>query len=101
MYDIYSLGLVLLEVAHWKTLPEIMCLEDWPENMSYNSWICAWFLGEDDPSFDVNPLVLLRDIAGDWYWRAANCCIEAHGKQGMDVEELTDQIWSAKVGVKI
>lgn len=100
-YDIYSLGLVLLEVAHWKPLSEIMCLEDWPENTTHNSWIRAWLLGEDDPPFHENPLVLLRDIAGDRYWRAAIRCIEAHGNKGMDVEELTDQTWSAKVGMKI
>lgn len=100
-YDIYSLGLVLLEVAHWKPLPEIMCLEDWPENTSHNPWIRAWLLGDDDPPFDLNPLVLLRDIAGDRYWKAAIRCIEAHGDKGMGVDELTDEAWSAKVGMKI
>lgn len=100
-YDIYSLGLLLLEVAHWKPLPEMMCLEDWPENTSHDCWIRAWLLGDDDPPFDVNPLLSLRDIAGDRYWRVAVRCIEAHGAKGMDVEEFTDQTWSAKVGMKI
>jgi hypothetical protein len=100
-YDIYSLGLVLLEIAHWKTLPNIMCLEDWPENASQNAWIRAWLLGEDDPPFDSNPLLVLRHIAGDRYWKAVNRCIEVHGDKGLHVEEHTDQTWSASVGMKL
>jgi hypothetical protein len=33
-YDIYSLGLVLLEIAHWQPLHRIMCLKRWPESSS-------------------------------------------------------------------
>lgn len=99
-YDIYSLGLVLLEIAHWKPLSEVMCLDEL-ENSSHNAWIRAWLLGEDDPPFDSNPLLMLRDIAGDRYWKAVNRCVEAHGTEGLQVEEHADQAWSASMGIRI
>lgn len=99
-YDIYSLGLVLLEIAHWKSLSEVMCLYE-PENSSHNAGIRAWLLGEEDPPFDSNPLLMLRDIAGDRYWKAVNRCVEAHGTEGLQVEEHADQEWSASMGIRI
>ena len=103
-YDIYSVGLILLEVAHWKTLREIMCLEKSGPDSCQDAYIRAWLLGEeDDPPFDPNPnpLSALRDIAGDKYWEAVTRCIEAHGEKGLQVEESTDQAWSASIGLKI
>ncbi|KAJ5982718.1 prion-inhibition and propagation-domain-containing protein [Penicillium sp. IBT 35674x] len=84
-YDIYSLGLVLLEIAHWRPLHEIMCLKRWPEPSRQDSRIRAWLLKEESfpPYKDADPIGELRDIAGDKYWRAVNRCIVAHGKLGM------------------
>ena len=100
-FDIYSLGLVLLEIAHWKTLRGLMCLENRVDDSSQDSWIRAWLLGEDDPPFESNPLLALRDVAGDRYWEAVTRCIEAHGENGLHVAEQTDQTWSASSNVKL
>lgn len=102
-YDIYSLGLVLLEIAHWKPLHTIMCLKRWPEPSAQNPKIRGWLLGEErrPPFKDSNPLSGLRDIAGDKYWRAASRCLVAHGDMGMRVEEGSDQSHDSKIGIKL
>ncbi|CEJ81043.1 hypothetical protein VHEMI01195 [[Torrubiella] hemipterigena] len=66
-YDIYSLGLVLLEVAHWKPLNELLCLRRWPIPSNQDARTRMWLLGEDFPLFKSNPLPDLREVAGDRY----------------------------------
>ncbi|KAM0547593.1 hypothetical protein ACHAPJ_010337, partial [Fusarium lateritium] len=92
-YDIYSLGLVLLEIAHWKPLNKMMCLRKWPTPSAQDVRIRGWLLEEDPrpPFKDSNPLLELRDIAGDKYWKATRRCLVAHGEWGMQVEENPDQ----------
>ncbi|CRG92692.1 hypothetical protein PISL3812_09757 [Talaromyces islandicus] len=99
-YDIYSLGLVLLEIAHWKPLHRIMRLKRWPTPSAQDSRIRAWLLEEEDyPPFDGNPLLELRDIAGDRYWKAVTRCIVAHGEKGLHVDEKANQAWCTDVGI--
>ena len=43
-YDIYSLGLILLEVAHWKPLRELMCLDNCEPGSSQDSCVRGWLL---------------------------------------------------------
>lgn len=87
IFDIYSLGLVLLEVAHWRPLHEIMCLKKWPVSSRQDSRIRTWLLKEErfPPFKDADPLGELRTIAGDGYYRAVRCCIIAYGEEGMRV----------------
>ncbi|KAF4957170.1 hypothetical protein FSARC_11379 [Fusarium sarcochroum] len=93
-YDIYSLGLVLLEIAYWKPLHKIMCLKRWPMASSQDAKIRGWLLEEDarPPFKDSNPLSELRDVTGDKYWKATRRCLVAHGDMGMQVEEIFDQL---------
>ncbi|KAJ5370021.1 prion-inhibition and propagation-domain-containing protein [Penicillium cataractarum] len=102
-YDIYSLGLVLLEVAHWKPLHKIMCLKKWPEPSHQDARIRAWLLKEElfPPFKDADPLKELRDIAGDKYWRAVSRCIVAHGEMGMHLNEEDDQARDSELGIKL
>ncbi|CVL07120.1 uncharacterized protein FMAN_15273 [Fusarium mangiferae] len=92
-YDIYSLGLVLLEIAHWKPLNEMMCLKKWPIPSAQDVKVRGWLLGEDarPPFKKSNPLSELRDIVGDKYWNATRRCLVAHGELGLGVEENFDK----------
>lgn len=101
-HDIYSLGLVLLEIAHWKPLHEIMCLKTWPAPPSQNSSIRTWLLGEKRyPPFKKNPLSELRNIAGDKYWKAVSRCLIAHGEMGMCVQEGSDGVHGPDIGIQL
>jgi hypothetical protein len=102
-YDIYSLGLVLLEIAHWQPLHRLMCLKRWPEQSSQDAQIRAWLLAEErfPPFKDSNPLFELRDIVGDRYWKVVSRCLVAYGKSGMRVEEESDQSQSSKTGIEL
>lgn len=102
-YDIYSLGLVLLEVAHWRPLNKIMCLKKWPEPSRQDPRIRAWLLKEErfPPFKDADPLGELRDIAGDKYWRAVTRCIVAHGEMGMRLDEEYDQSKDSEMGIEL
>ena len=46
-YDIYSLGLVLLEIAHWEPLNKLMCLKRWPQPSAQDSRVRGWLLEEE------------------------------------------------------
>jgi len=102
-YDIYSLGLVLLEIAHWQPLHRIMCLKRWPEPSSQDARIRAWLLGEErfPPFKDSNPLLELRNITGERYWKAVSRCLVAHGKSGMRIAEESDQSQSSGIGIEL
>ena len=92
-YDIYSLGLLLLEIAHWQPLNELMSLKRWPSPSAQDCRIRGWLLEEEclPPFKHGNPLLELRNIAGDKYWEATRHCIVAHGEHGMRVKEDSDQ----------
>ncbi|KAJ5974032.1 prion-inhibition and propagation-domain-containing protein [Penicillium waksmanii] len=102
-YDIYSLGLVLLEIAHWKPLHQIMCLKRWPEPSRQYPRIRAWLLKEErfPPFKDADPIEELRDIAGDKYWNAVTRCIVAHGELGMRVDEEYDRSRDSEMGIEL
>ncbi|GAB1315764.1 hypothetical protein MFIFM68171_05974 [Madurella fahalii] len=119
-YDLYSLGLVLLEVAHWKKLHRVMRLgqknREGPKEHSEapmvplekSKMVRDWLLGirgEGDSSFAAagkpNPLKELRNIVGDRYWKAVERCLWAHGEKGFGVEELADQSNDSSVGIML
>ena len=77
-HDVYSLGLVLLEIAHWKPLRELMCLKKWPVPASQNVRVRSWLLGEEGlpPFVDENPLHELRNIAGDQFAEVTRMCLD-------------------------
>ena len=100
-HDIYSLGLVLLEIAHWRPLDKLICLKRWPEPSSQDARIRAWLLEEDGypPFKDANPLLQLKDT--EKYWRVVRRCLVAHGESGMRVAEGRDQSESSGIGIEI
>lgn len=102
-YDIYSLGLILLEIAHWKPLHKILCLKRWPEPSAQDSRIRAWLLGEElyPPFKKPNPLHELRNIAGERYWKAVSRCLVAHGEMGMLIQEESDQARDSGTEIKL
>ncbi len=103
-YDIYSLGLVLLEIAHWKPLHEILHLSSWPEvPVTETRRIRGWLLGEepDAPFGALNPVEELRHVAGEKYWHAVTRCLEAHGEKGLGVDELADQSRDTSIGIQL
>ena len=102
-YDIYSLGLLLLEIAHWQPLHKLMSLKRWPSPSAQDCRIRGWLLDEEPfpPFQNQNPLLELRNIAGDKYWNATRCCLIAHGEYGMRVQEEFDQLPGPGVGLEL
>ena len=92
-YDIYSFGLLLLEIAHWQPLHKLLCLKKWPAPSTQDCRIRGWLLNEEPlpPFGKENPLTELRNIAGDRYWKTAMHCLVAHGEGGMRVAEGVSQ----------
>ena len=92
IFDIYSLGLVLLEVAHWRPLHQIMCLKRWPVPSSQDARIRAWLLKDEHfpPFGDADPIGELKDIAGEKYWEATCRCITSYGEMGMGIDADND-----------
>ncbi|KAK0708221.1 prion-inhibition and propagation-domain-containing protein [Lasiosphaeris hirsuta] len=107
-YDLYSLGLVLLEIAHWQPLHQIMHLggekgerKDVP--LKDSKLVRDWLLGiQAGAPFEKvrkpNPLTELRNITGDRYWKAVKRCIWAHGEEGFGIDELEDQSNDSQMG---
>ncbi|KAK4195393.1 prion-inhibition and propagation-domain-containing protein [Triangularia verruculosa] len=102
-YDLYSLGLVLLEVAHWEKLHVVMGLGknqkprvDMGEEERYpnvpleeSKNVRDWLLGnkKEGMPFETNPLTELRDLVGDTYARVVERCLWAHGEKGFGVAD--------------
>jgi len=107
-YDLYSLGLVLLEIAHWQPLDKLLLLGETERGSSgptvkHSKLVREWLLGtkEGDRFEDAgqpNPLLEVRNLMGDRYWRAVERCLWAHGERGFGVEERDDQSNDSRVG---
>lgn len=103
-YDVYSLGLVLLEIAHWMPLHKILELKSWPKvSQAESGKVRGWLLGtEGGGHFEgANPTEELRNVAGERYWAAVTRCFEAHGEKGLRVDEDADQSDDPEVGIKL
>ncbi|KAK0930908.1 hypothetical protein LTR29_016593 [Friedmanniomyces endolithicus] len=102
-YDIYSLGLLLLEIAHWQPLHILMSLKRWPEPSAQDARIRAWLLEEEgSPPFkSSNPLTGLRRSVGDKYYFATRRCLVAHGGSGMRVDEEGDEVQSSEMDTQL
>ncbi|EGZ68617.1 hypothetical protein NEUTE2DRAFT_160907 [Neurospora tetrasperma FGSC 2509] len=130
-YDLYSLGLVLLEIGHWKPLDEILGLKESEPSPSFDQTVVPerdqtvvperkppsvslsdskkardWLLGTlfDAPFIKakkLNPLRELRNLMGDKYTRAVERCLWAHGEKGFGVEDLPDQSRDSGVGIRL
>lgn len=92
-YDIYSFGLLLLEIAHWQPLHSLLCLKRWPAPSAQDCRVRGWLLNEEPlpPFRGEKPLTDLLHIAGDKYWKATRRCLVAHGESGMAVDEDSNQ----------
>lgn len=95
VHDVYGLGLLLLEIGHWKRLDDLMRLKPGPRAAQVVR-IRGWLIGEPFPPFtDYNPLstcdFLPRDDENDRYRHVATRCIHACGSNGMLVQEDADQ----------
>jgi hypothetical protein len=101
-FDVYSLGLVLLEIAHWQRLPDLMGLA-WPgvDPVQAKS-IRERLLGiadrplepaSDDPGIHTpaNALWRVALVAGQKYFAATKRCIIAHGEEGLGIDDKVDQ----------
>ena len=100
-YDIYSLGLMLLEIAHWKPLSDLMCLESWPSPTLQDCQIRGWLLSElEHEPFEETPLLALGDVASNQYFEVTRRCLVAHGELGMCVgDNAVDS--DPRMGVKL
>jgi hypothetical protein len=111
-YDLYSLGLVLMEIAHWQPLHRILLLgkdgaqgaKSAPEvPLKESKLVRDWLLGiQGGERFSKankpNPVADLRNIVGDRYWKIVERCLWAHGEKGFGVDELEDQSNDSRVG---
>ena len=102
-YDIYSLGLLFIEIGHWERLNRLMNLKHWPTSSGQDSRIRGWLLREDvgAPFGNDNPLIQLRCVAGDRYWNAIRRCLIAHGEEGMRVREERDESQTPQIDFKL
>ncbi|KAH6640516.1 prion-inhibition and propagation-domain-containing protein [Chaetomium tenue] len=114
-YDLYSLGLVLLEIAHWEKLYKVMCLGNKKveikdgvkvphillgESKSVRDWLLGVKSGAPfEAAGRPNPLKELRHLAGDRYWKVVERCLWAHGEKGFGVEEQAEQSNDSEVGI--
>ncbi|CAN9298851.1 unnamed protein product [Alternaria alternata] len=96
-YDIYALGLVLLEIAHWKPLYKILKLE-----RNTIGFTAAKRVRGDLLNPDTSPLKKLQSRVGDKYYNVVHRCIVAHEDDGsaFNVREDEDQTKST-VGMKL
>lgn len=116
-YDLYSLGLVLLEIAHWDRLDRLMHLGvktndskesvrspmiPLEESKSVRDWLLEIKSGAPfERKGWPNPLKELRNVAGDRYWKVVERCLWAHGEKGFGVEERADQSNNSEVGMML
>ncbi|KAK4043160.1 prion-inhibition and propagation-domain-containing protein [Parachaetomium inaequale] len=116
-YDLYGLGLVLLEIAHWEKLHKLMHLGEKTKGgkeggkvpdvpLEESKTVRDWLLGvKPGAPFEAagrpNPLKELRNIAGDRYWKVVERCLWAHGEKGFGVEEMAEQSNDSDVGVQL
>lgn len=122
-YDLYSLGLVLLEIAHWEKLHKVMHLGEKAKSsnnedatvpkvpLEESKLVRDWLLEiRTTASFEVppfeaagrpNPLKELRNIVGDKYWKVVERCLWAHGEKGFGVEERAEQTNDSDVGISL
>ncbi|KAK4185543.1 prion-inhibition and propagation-domain-containing protein [Podospora australis] len=112
-YDLYSLGLLLLEIAHWERLHVLMSLGrhakpgDAEEKVALpnvpldeSKSVRDWLLGtKKGAPFETNPLKELRNIVGDRYAAAVERCLWAHGEKGFGVGENDEQSDDGTVGI--
>ena len=87
-YDIYALGLVLLEIAYWQPLYKI--LDRKRETIGFSA---AIMVRHDLLNLKRAILDGLQDLVGDGYYRVVQRCIVAHGDIGsaFGVQEDEDQ----------
>lgn len=83
-FDIYSLGLVLLEIAFWKPIESIMGLQGDLSNRRSAESIRKELIQADSKNMEE-----LRARMGDNYQRAVSVCIV--GRMSLDVEEDADE----------
>ncbi|KAM7207477.1 Prion-inhibition and propagation domain containing protein, partial [Naviculisporaceae sp. PSN 640] len=107
-YDLYSLGLVLLEIAHWEPLWKILGLSARTSHqkrpaiipyvsLSDSKQVRNWLLGIRDANTTSeapfkrqgrsNPVKELKNIMGDRYFSVVARCLWAHGEQGFGVDD--------------
>jgi hypothetical protein len=95
-YDIYALGLVLLEIAHWKSLDILLQLKD-PRKLSQAGCQAIRERLLNDKS---GPLEQLRHLVGLRYYQVVYRCILAHGDDAFGVGEDENQS-SGEIGLKL
>ncbi|OCK88557.1 uncharacterized protein K441DRAFT_681764 [Cenococcum geophilum 1.58] len=93
-YDIYSLGLILLEIANWKSLGEIMGFRDVTKlPLKESRGIRSKLLDPDSPY-----LAQVLETVGKKYHAVVRRCIQGH--EGFGIEENDDER-SAETGLKL
>lgn len=92
-YDIYSLGLILLEICHWQPLYQLMSIGDPSKLTLTNSkQIRARLLNEPDFMRTV------LEMVGKKYHEAVLQCIRGH--EGFDIQEADEQS-TPDIGIKL
>jgi hypothetical protein len=96
-YDIYALGLVLLEIAYWQPLYRILDLRRETIGFSAAKVVRYDLLNSKSALLDN-----LQDLVGDGYYRVVHRCIVAHGHDdsAFGVQEDEDETKST-VGLKL
>lgn len=96
LHDVYSMGTLILEIAHWKPLYDLLCLKRWPAPSQQALRIRSWLIEEEiDPPFEKNPLLIMRGVLPNAktkvFLSTASRCIHAFGREGLLVARGCDQ----------
>lgn len=105
MHDIYSMGPLIIEIAHWKPLYTLLCLKRWPAPSQQALRIRSWLIEEERyPPFKKNPLLTLHGFLPEEeterFLSTASRCIHAFGEKGILIENQSDQSEGAKAHIR-
>ena len=80
-----------------------MALKIWPSPSQQDCRIRGWLLEEEPcpPFKKANPLLELRNVAGDKYWKATKHCLVAGGEHGLHMQEGMDQSREIEIGIEL
>lgn len=86
-FDIYSLGIILLEIAHWKRIEQILDIDTHTAKPAQLKAVRERLL---EPGSGY--LAFVRENVGDRYYTAVKSCIEGRSAFGIGADEVEGDV---------
>ena len=87
IFDIYSLGIILLEIAYWKRIEQIITIDTHSAKPAQLKAVRERLLKPDS-----NYLAFVKENLGDRYYTAVKSCIEGRAAFGVGAGEVEGDI---------